>query len=262
MNQKGIAPIVIILIIVGALVAAGGVQYWQSQKVKPVESQKVKPVESQKVEPVENQKVKDETANWKTYRNEKYGFEVKYPNNFKIISEGTGDYHKEKGICSIIYEVKFTGPNKPKRAWEAGGKPIESTIALRVEEADCPSIFDRKAYSEKYPFPQSVLKIANDLLNSGFPQDKIYGQAFSTGVSWEESGKVLYGCEKIDLVKKDSNFAVVKESKCMTGPIYPETDAYILTLGGNFIFNLLDAASDYQQDGSFDQILSTFKLIK
>lgn len=32
MNQKGISPILIILIIVGVLVAAGGVWYWQSQK--------------------------------------------------------------------------------------------------------------------------------------------------------------------------------------------------------------------------------------
>ena len=29
--------------------------------------------------------VEDETANWKTYRNEEYGFEVKYPFNWKIV---------------------------------------------------------------------------------------------------------------------------------------------------------------------------------
>lgn len=36
MNQKGVSSIVIILIIVGILVVAGGVWYWQSQKEKPV----------------------------------------------------------------------------------------------------------------------------------------------------------------------------------------------------------------------------------
>lgn len=46
--------------------------------------------------------IKDETANWKTYKNEVHGFEVKYPQDWKII-EGDGSYfgfeEKDFNVC-------------------------------------------------------------------------------------------------------------------------------------------------------------------
>lgn len=88
MNQKGISSIVIILIIAGVLAIGGGVWYWQSQKEKPAactQDAKLCPDGSYVSRTGSNcefaacPEVKDETANWKTYRNEKYGFEFKYP---------------------------------------------------------------------------------------------------------------------------------------------------------------------------------------
>lgn len=44
-------------------------------------------------EATSTQVIKDETADWKTYRNEKYGYEVKYPNNWEGIETSlTTDY--------------------------------------------------------------------------------------------------------------------------------------------------------------------------
>lgn len=70
--NRGISPIIAILIIVIIGIAVvGGVlayqYYWQ-----PEEPQ------HQSTVPV----IKDETAAWQTYRNEEYGFEIKYPNDF------------------------------------------------------------------------------------------------------------------------------------------------------------------------------------
>ncbi len=47
---------------------------------------------------------KDETANWKTYRNEEYGFEVRYPNNWlKDEVDLFPDYIKEAVISSLSH---------------------------------------------------------------------------------------------------------------------------------------------------------------
>jgi len=105
MNQKGISSIVIILIIIGVFVIAGGVWYWQSQKEKPVactQDTKLCPDGSYVSRTGPNcefaacPEAKDETANWKTYRNEEYGFEVKYPNDWQITED------RQSGVMNII----------------------------------------------------------------------------------------------------------------------------------------------------------------
>ncbi len=75
-NQKGIvSSLAIIIIIAIGIIAIGGVlayQYLWAPEEK---------IEEEKEVP------KDETAGWKTYRNTEYGFEFKYPEEWKIIDE-------------------------------------------------------------------------------------------------------------------------------------------------------------------------------
>ncbi len=80
---KGIAPIAIILIIAGVLVLAGG-GFYLYQKSNSKNQNTESPVQNQQ------QTAADETANWKTYKNDQYGFEVKYPSDWetKIFNVG------------------------------------------------------------------------------------------------------------------------------------------------------------------------------
>lgn len=68
-----------ILILFGALLLAigliGGYYFSQSQSSKTNTNSQISPSLSPKI----TQKVADATANWKTYKNEEYGFEFKYP---------------------------------------------------------------------------------------------------------------------------------------------------------------------------------------
>lgn len=92
MNQKGISSIVIILIIVGVLGLAGGVWYYlvETTPIGPgpcPQDLKTCPDGTQVGRALPNcefascPEVKDETADWKTYQNDEYGFEVKYPSS-------------------------------------------------------------------------------------------------------------------------------------------------------------------------------------
>ncbi|HUW72108.1 MAG TPA: hypothetical protein VMV66_02910 [Candidatus Humimicrobiaceae bacterium] len=77
-NWKFLLIVVILLIIVG-----GGVSWFIQQQ----EAEIVRLIQSPEV--VEPEKTaEDETADWETYRNEEYGFEVKYPSEITISSYG------------------------------------------------------------------------------------------------------------------------------------------------------------------------------
>jgi len=80
MFKQGFASVAIIIIVVVFLVAGAGLLLWQQTKL-PAPSE----VEGPAPEVVATTTVVD-TANWKTYRNEKYGFEFEYPPTNKLVS--------------------------------------------------------------------------------------------------------------------------------------------------------------------------------
>ncbi len=105
MNQKGFIKDVVIIAL-GILLLGGGYFYLSK---KPAYA----PAENSNA----NQKVADETANWKTYRNEKYGFEIKYPEYYSAEENPDGvaivgffkkdGYYEASGIKAYYQDVKF-----------------------------------------------------------------------------------------------------------------------------------------------------------
>jgi|GEM_PF-4048001 len=93
MNKKISTPLAIGIILI-LVIIVGGFTWWQYSEIEKEEA------EVSEVQTPEKEEVKDETAGlpsiasategWQTYRNEEYGFEVKYPTN---------DYSFTTGLC-------------------------------------------------------------------------------------------------------------------------------------------------------------------
>ena len=76
--NKGISTPVAILIILILAILVRGFIYWQYLEIRREETGLLKIEIPEKV---------DETADWKTYRNEEYGFEIRYPSNVLITEQ-------------------------------------------------------------------------------------------------------------------------------------------------------------------------------
>lgn len=78
MNQKGFAPIIILFIVLVLGGIVGGMVYSRS-KTNQATSVYPQPTTSQS----------DQTANWKTYANTRYGYSIRYPPEWSLREENT-----------------------------------------------------------------------------------------------------------------------------------------------------------------------------
>ncbi len=76
-THKGLAPIV--WVIIAAIVLGGGYAVYEFSKPKLICWPYCSGMTDQDREDIKKSVLDAQTANWKTYRNEKYGFEVAYP---------------------------------------------------------------------------------------------------------------------------------------------------------------------------------------
>lgn len=96
--NKGISPPVGIFIIVLCFLLAGGIlagQYWmlRQENLTPLA-----PVSTP---------TPDETANWKTYRNEEYGFEVRYPQEWFVKENPIPSFAREPKEIKMLYSISI-----------------------------------------------------------------------------------------------------------------------------------------------------------
>ena len=97
MRKSKISQDILVAILITALIASGYFvyQWWQARKeLKDAATQIEKllnqiNIQINKIKKLEKEikelKRTDETANWKTYRNEEFGYEIKYPKEWKVI---------------------------------------------------------------------------------------------------------------------------------------------------------------------------------
>jgi uncharacterized protein YxeA len=95
MRKKIIISLILILVLV---VIAGGIWYGKNNRPQTVKNNQQESREQVK----QNQNHQEETSasDWKTYKNNKYGFEMKYPNNWKM-SENSGN-NSDPSVASFV----------------------------------------------------------------------------------------------------------------------------------------------------------------
>ncbi len=128
MNQKGFVPILILLFVAAAVIVVGGGYYFlklktPEQKACTLEAKvcpdgtsvgrtgpncEFSPCPASKTTPTP---VSDATANWKTYSNTKYGYTLKYPNDWQVQAVAAGAGGAEAGPDQPSVAISKIGEN-------------------------------------------------------------------------------------------------------------------------------------------------------
>lgn len=139
-SQKGLAPVIVVLIIIGIAAIGGGIYWWQKSTLKenvpaPTFTTPTAPTSPT---PTPTPPPKDETSSWKTYRNAKYDFEIKYPREWQSPVEHLPpttllDIEFNKGVDGAQgFNITIFEKNGPA-SWSYTG--IDEGIGLSLKSA-------------------------------------------------------------------------------------------------------------------------------
>src|SRR3989344_289141 len=113
--------LIIIGIIVLAAVILGGAFLWMQKSQTPIANVQSNPNVSTSAKALaDKQNSNTETADWKTYTNSEYGFELKYPNDVTILQDGNIiKVHDTRHGYAFDWDMKFYKNNSRAelKAW-------------------------------------------------------------------------------------------------------------------------------------------------
>ncbi len=169
-SELAVGVVIIISLVIGAI-------FWmQNEKTEEVFS------EGLIMQPVVNQqnKLKDEFADWKTYKNDKFGFELKYPNYMEIDST---DY-TDKDQAPEGYFIEFDAAKEGENIFSMSSVyPAEESFSynLRITKSDQKDIevwfanwkkdFEKPSNYEGFMIQSEVTEIENASID-GLPAKK------------------------------------------------------------------------------------------
>lgn len=158
-KQKGyFLPIIGAVVILFTI--AGGAYYFMR-----VKSSTAIPAQTQTVIPTTQPSTIDETANWKTYTNSKYGYTLKYPSNWSLVEQLSGSY------IDIYDQPNITQPQLHDGSWvkisisndERQGR-IQPSDSIGTKKEIANKVFEEKIADitlDKY----SAFKTVSDILS-------------------------------------------------------------------------------------------------
>jgi len=202
MNKKISTPIAIGIITI-LVIIVGGFALWQRAEITKEENMPLPEIQIP-----EKKEIKDETAGlvpsevegWQTYRNEEYGFEVKYPEEWIVIKEEKNDYP----IFYVLFgEKKESEINKELQAGE-----IRRAAWLSLyENKENLSLYDWTINKFGNPQEKDKGKLSEIKINNqnGFKYE-FMSMGLETDILFSEDkkviniGTVLDGCDDLETI--------------------------------------------------------------